>query len=45
MSLEHLSFIYSFEEDTDKNKVLEDLSDGTLFLSFSIPGRPSTKKT
>ena len=45
MSLDHLSFIYAFEEDTDKNKVLEDLSDGTLILSFSIPGRPSTKKT
>ncbi len=45
MSLEHLSFIYAFEENTDKNKVLEDSSDGTLILSFSIPGRPATKKT
>ena len=44
MTPEHLSFIFDFTEDTiDKNKVLEDLSDGTLILSFSIPGRPATK--
>ena len=32
---DHLIYIFTFEEDADKNKVLEDLSDGTLILSFS----------
>ena len=29
----------------DKNKALEELQEGTLLLQFTIPGRPSTKKT
>ena len=30
---------------TDKIKALEDLEDNTMLLNFTIPGRPSTKKT
>jgi len=45
MTHEHLSFIYAFSEESDKNKHLEELPDDTLILSFNIPGRPSTKKT
>ena len=42
---EHLTFIYAFDEESDKNKHLENLPNDTLILSFSIPGRPATKKT
>ena len=45
MQPEHLTFIYTFEEESDKNKHLESLPNDTLILSFNIPGRPATKKT
>jgi hypothetical protein len=45
MQPEHLTFIYAFNDESDCNKHLEELPDDTLIMSFTIPGRPSTKKT
>jgi hypothetical protein len=45
MQPEHLTFIYAFNDESNCNKHLEELPDDTLIMSFTIPGRPSTKKT
>ena len=43
--MDYLKYRIDLSECEDKLKTLEDLDDNTLILSFTIPGRPATKKT
>jgi hypothetical protein len=43
--MDHLIYAIDLSNFEDKQKALENLSDGTSILSFNISGRPSTKKT
>ena len=43
--MDNLIYAIDLSKFEDMQKALEDLSDGTSILSFTIPGRPSTKKT
>ena len=43
--MDYLTYKIDLTGSENKQKSLEDLADHDLILSFSIPGRPSTKKT
>ena len=43
--MEHLEYRIDLSDQEDKNKYLENLDNHELILKFTIPGRPSTKKT
>ena len=43
--MEHLEYRIDLSDQDDKNKYLENLDNNHIILKFSIPGRPSTKKT
>lgn len=43
--MDYLTYKIDLSQNENKQKALEDLADHDLILSFSIPGRPSTKKT
>lgn len=43
--MEHLQYRIDLSSQEDKQKALENLENHELILRFTIPGRPSTKKT
>ena len=43
--MDNVKYRIDLSDFEDKNKALEDLDDGVEILSFTINGRPATKKT